>query len=265
MLSRFTEWTKHQPWMGKAVSAGCEPIVDAGKLLTCLVYPPVCAFCYEAVNMDCRLCPACMHQLISTQTCCQRCSMPIPPVLPNDDCIHCRKAGWRFSRVVALGPYRGKLREAVILCKKMKSDNLRQALSEQLVYRIRQRLPIIDQQQPILLPVPNHWSRAFSKMAPTAFRLASMISRQTGWPVSTRIVRRIRRTEKQGMLSIHERRQNVRGAFQKASTQSLSGRHVLIVDDVLTSGATANEMTRQVLRGNPADISIVVVARAAGS
>jgi len=166
--------------------------------------------------------------------------------------------------VIALGQYRGRLKEAVIISKKMKADSLRYALSEQLVEKIQQRLPSLCQQNPILLPVPNHWSRAFSGTAPTAFNLATLLARHTGWPVRTRIVRRIRKTGKQGMLSINERKQNMRGAFEKSGTESLSGRHVLIVDDVLTSGATANELARQVARGGPAEISVVVIARATG-
>ncbi len=266
MLQRFHHW--RSGWLQRPASLarayGQEGLKSTASLLTGLVFPPECALCESAVPMDCRLCGECLNQLVCVRYCCQRCAMPLPSVIPNDQCIHCRKAGWKFSRVIALGPYRGKLREAVIICKKVKRDSLRYALSEQLADRIRERLPLIGQQQPMLIPVPNHWSRAFSGVAPTAASLASMLGRQTGWPVANGIARRIRKTSKQGMLSIHERKLNMRGAFKKIGTQSLTGRHVLIVDDVLTSGATANELARQIARGGPSDISVIVVARAIG-
>jgi ComF family protein len=237
---------------------------NAKDLLCSLVYPPLCALCETEIAMGSRLCTDCLAQLAPDNYCCQRCAMPLPSVLPNNDCIHCRKAGWRFSRVVALGHYRGRLKEAVIVSKKMKADSLRYALAEQLALKIRRCLPCLEQQNPLFVPVPNHWTRALSGAAPTAFHLASLLARHTGWPVKTNIVRRIRKTGKQGMLSITERKQNMRGAFEKIGAESLSGRHVLIVDDVLTSGATANELARQVHRCNPADITVVVVARATG-
>lgn len=266
MLQRLTGWTKR-------LANGCSrprwlwesgTFADGKDLLMSLVFPPQCALCSSEVGMGIRLCTNCSRQLMSDKYCCQRCAMPLPNVLPNDECIHCRSSHWKFSRVIALGQYRGKLKEAVIYSKKMKGDNLRYALSELLARRLQQRLPDIGSQNPLLVPVPNHWSRAFSGAAPTAFHLACLLARHTGLPVRTGLVRRTRKTEKQGMLSIAERRQNMRGAFIQINARSLTGRHVLIVDDVLTSGATASEMARQIARGNPAEITAIVVARATG-
>jgi ComF family protein len=232
--------------------------------LAVLVYPPECAFCSAAVPQDQRLCGRCTQQLVSSAHRCQRCAMPLPEVLPNDDCIHCRKIDWRFSRVIALGSYRGRLKEAVILCKKLRCESLRFALALQMVEQVRARIPETEHQAPLLIPIPNHWTRAFSRAAPTANRLADLMSRSTGWPVATGMVVKVRKTLKQGMLSASERRKNVRGAFLKKSAESLRGRHVVIVDDVLTSGATANEVARQLWRCHPKDVSVTVIARGAG-
>jgi ComF family protein len=230
-----------------------------------LVFPPECAFCQGPVDISSRLCSACQQQLVSNRYCCQRCAMPMPTVLPNDSCSRCRQHRWRFSRVVALGHYRGKLREAVILCKKIRFESLRYALAVELAVRLRQQLPHLDDQKVVILPVPNHWTRTFARTAPTAHSLAQLLGGHTGWPVLTRKVRRIRKTRKQGMLSLTERQENVRGAFRINRTQSLTGRHVLIVDDVLTTGSTADELAKQVRRAKPADISVVAIARATGT
>jgi ComF family protein len=229
-----------------------------------LIFPPECAVCETQVPFESRLCAACKNQIISNEYRCKRCAMPLPSVLPNEDCIHCRKADWKFSRVVALGSYRGKLKELVILCKKLRTESLRHALAILMAEQIRIALPTLDQHSPLLIPVPNHWTRVFSRAAPTADRLADLLHRFTGWPLASGMIRRVRKTRKQGMLSINERKQNVRGAFLKKGSLSLSGRHVVLIDDVLTSGATANEMARQLRRLKPSDVSVLVIARAIG-
>lgn len=232
--------------------------------LVSLVFPNECAFCQCAVEGGQRLCEACLQQLVSNRYCCQRCAMPLPSVLPNDQCSRCRDHHWHFSNILALGHYQGKLREAVILCKKLRVEYLRYALARELANRIRERFPDMQQREPLIVPVPYHWSRTLARTASTANSLAELLSQHSGWPVATRMVRRIRRTGKQGMLSLVERQQNVRGAFQIVGSPSLSGRHLLIVDDVVTSGATANELAKQLRRTKPLEISVVALARATG-
>lgn len=190
--------------------------------------------------------------------------MPLPEVLPNNDCIHCRKIDWRFSRVIALGGYRGKLKEAVILCKKLRYEQLRYALAGEMVSQIRSKIPEVDRQVPIIVPVPNHWTRVFSRSAPTSFRLADLMARFTGWPVANGMIVKVRKTHKQGMLTVSERRKNVRGAFLNRHAERLNGRHVVIVDDVMTSGATANEVARQIRRCQPSEVTVAVIARGVG-
>lgn len=229
-----------------------------------VAFPPECSVCGSPVNQGTRICQTCLEKMVSIKPCCLRCGMPVPEVLPNEDCIRCRQHSLRFGRVIALGFYDGPLQQAVIKCKSRSYEGLRQALAEHLVVKLNSRLPDIQQHRPVLLPVPYHWSRAFTQAAPAAVSLARSLSRLTGWPVANATVRRIRRTNKQGMLSLAERRENVRGAFKATAPKSLSGRHVLIVDDVLTSGATINEVARQLSGCRAKDISALVVARATG-
>ncbi|MCA9134105.1 MAG: hypothetical protein KDA45_13150, partial [Planctomycetales bacterium] len=284
----------------------------AGHSLLSLLYPPECTWCGQATAFHCRLCPACRQLFVSNYYRCQRCATPLPSVVPNQDCFRCREAKWRFSRVLTLGPYRGELRQAVILMKKPRFELLRRALGELLAEQVldsdtapaakiapgdapapqhpaasadglsqangpstgQGRLPAARQARgespagelaPWLVPVPNHWSHGFSSAANTAESLARAIARPTGWRVATRIVGRIRKTAKQGMLSWTERKRNVRGAFAINRTQGLSGRHVMLVDDVLTSGATAAELSRLLLKAGAARVSVLVIARGTGA
>ena len=79
------------------------------------------------------------------------------------------------------------------------------------------------------------------------------------------VVRRIRKTSKQGMLSWTERTQNVRGAFKLRPTERIRGRHVIVIDDVLTSGATANEIAKVLRKGGAKAVTVAVAARGTGA
>lgn len=167
---------------------------------------------------------------------------------------------------MTLAPYRGELREAVILMKKPRYEPLRRALglllAEQVLEAVAPReLP----QPPLLIAVPNHWSRGFAGTAHTAESLSQAIAYHTGWPQAHGAVRRIRKTSKQGMLTWAERSKNVRGAFHVRRPQLVAGRHVVLVDDVLTSGATAAEIAKLLTQAGAHDVSAAVVARGTGA
>ena len=238
-----------------------------------LIYPPECAMCETLIGPQARFCEPCWSKLTKSNYACHRCGLPLPSVVPNDSCARCRKAKWRFDQVVALGPYRGRLREAVILSKKLRFENLRHGLAELLAERITSRMlanqigmreSLEEGQTPIVVPVPNHWSRVFARTAPTASSLAWRIGAELGWEVRGNLVRRIRKTAKQGMLSSQERRQNVRGAFKIVRAPNLNGRQVWVVDDVMTSGATVNELARVLRKSGAGPICVAVVARGSG-
>lgn len=196
--------------------------------------------------------------------------MPLPDVLPTKDCIRCRGKKWAFGNVLALGPYQGQLSEIVVQLKKPSQEPLRQAIG----YLLSQRLltyceNLADNQvgpgTAILIPVPNHWSHQLGYAANTAGLLAAAISGFTQIPLASRAVRRIRKTRKQGMLAWTDRTQNVAGAFKILRANLLTGRHVFLVDDVLTSGATAAEIAKVLRHGGAKQVDVVVAARGTGT
>ncbi len=121
-----------------------------------------------------------------------------------------------------------------------------------------------DPRKPLFVPVPNHWSSRLSG-SDAARSLAEGLASTTGMEVNSGAVRRIRRTAKQGMLAWSERSQNVRNAFAITDHDALTGRHVYLVDDVLTSGATAAEISRLLLSSGASRVDVVVIARGTGS
>jgi ComF family protein len=115
----------------------------------------------------------------------------------------------------------------------------------------------------ILVPVPLHWRRGFSRRFNQSGALARSISRHSGVAVSRDALRRIRPTEHQIGLSRAERATNVQGAFKVVPERraEIQGRRVILVDDVLTSGATADACARALLRAKAAQVDVLVFAR----
>ncbi len=115
----------------------------------------------------------------------------------------------------------------------------------------------------VLVPVPLHWRRGWSRRYNQSGALARIIAQQTGVTVAVEALRRIRPTEQQIGLSRPQRASNVQGAFKVASDRQhlVAGRRVILIDDVLTSGATVDACARALLRAKATTVDVLVFAR----
>jgi ComF family protein len=115
----------------------------------------------------------------------------------------------------------------------------------------------------VLVPVPLHWRRGWSRRYNQSGALARVIERQTGVPIARDVLRRIRPTQQQVGLSRSQRASNVQGAFKVSPEKAheIQGRRVVLVDDVLTSGATTDACARALLRARAAQVDVLVFAR----
>ncbi|HEU0084465.1 MAG TPA: ComF family protein [Bradyrhizobium sp.] len=114
-----------------------------------------------------------------------------------------------------------------------------------------------------LVPVPLHWRRGWSRRYNQSGALARAIASHSGVPVVRDALRRIRPTRQQIGLSRPERTANVQGAFRVLAEKSreVAGRRVVLIDDVLTSGATTDACARALLRAKAAQVDVLVFAR----
>ena len=114
-----------------------------------------------------------------------------------------------------------------------------------------------------LIPVPLHWQRAWHRRYNQSGVLARIIERQSGVKARGDVLRRVRATEQQVGLSRPQRASNVQGAFKvSADRQSeVQGRRVILIDDVLTSGATVDACARALLRAKAVQVDVLVFAR----
>jgi ComF family protein len=119
----------------------------------------------------------------------------------------------------------------------------------------------------VLVPVPLHWRRGWSRRYNQSGALAQAIGRQSGVKVAAEALQRVRATEQQIGLSRAQRASNVQGAFKVAADRmaDIQGRRVVLVDDVLTSGTTTDACARALLRAKAAQVDVLVFARVVDS
>jgi ComF family protein len=114
-----------------------------------------------------------------------------------------------------------------------------------------------------LVPVPLHWRRLWTRRFNQSAALAAAIARASGVAVAHAALRRVKATRQQVGLSRSERAGNVQGAFRVAAAAKaeVAGRRLVLIDDVLTSGATADACARALLRAGAAQVDVLVLAR----
>ncbi len=153
------------------------------------------------------------------------------------------------------------MREAIILMKKPTFESLTSQAGRILGERLQAANIVPD----LILPVPIIGRVALAHRTSTAETLATAIGNELQCRVAITAVQRAKRTRKQGMLAWSNRPGNVHKAFRVRRPQAIKDRHVLIVDDVFTSGATAAELTRSLLSAGAGKVSVAVAARGTGT
>lgn len=227
------------------------------------LFPPVCPLCGAAGvaaggDSFCRGCLAGFSPLVSP--CCPICALPFEgPAGSDHHCGGCLSEPPPFTGVTALGIYQGALAEAVRELKYRERFHLGRPLGRLLAALLAGR----HGERPfgLLVPVPLHGERLKERTYNQAQLLAEAIGRHLAVPVASELLRRTRSTPPQQGLSASERLRNLKGAF--ALRKGLDGERVVLVDDVLTTGATARECSRVLLKGGAAEVEVAVVARAA--
>jgi ComF family protein len=161
-----------------------------------------------------------------------------------------------------LGIYGGAVRDLVLRMKQARNESLSLAAGRLLAERIA--ITLDADPADIVVPVPMHWVRRLIRGVNVAELLAESIAARLRIRFDTGVIRCCRKTDKQGTLTPAERRTNVRGAYRVPADSSLRGAHVLLIDDVMTTGATASEIARVLRRSGARSVSVAVVARGVG-
>jgi ComF family protein len=227
-----------------------------------LVFPPQCLQCDGLVLQEGGLCGPCWRDTpFILGLGCDLCGAPLPGV-ETDHAIHCddcrdRARPWARGRSVML--YRDGARRLLLALKHGDRLDLAPTLAGWMASRAG---PLLTERT-LVVPVPAHWWRLFRRRYNQAAVLATGLARRLDQPVCPDLLMRRRRTDTQDGKSPDARFANVDGAFAVAPRHRalLQGRDILLIDDVMTSGATLDACARTCLSGGARQVSVMALAR----
>lgn len=232
-----------------------------------LLFPPICPLCLLRLGEGRRdpLCGSCWGRLERLRPpYCRTCGRPFPRLEPGgppegSPCEPCRRRRPPFTYARAATLYGETVREALHALKFGGKAALARPLGDLLAEAGQAMLAVeaVD----CLIPVPLHPSREAARRFNQSALLAARLSRRWRIPVEPKALRRRRSTRSQTDLDAEERRANVKGAFAIRRSAAVGGRHVLLIDDVFTTGATVSECARVLLESGAATVGVLTVAR----
>lgn len=229
-----------------------------------LLLPPECLSCQAEMDRPddgIFLCPACRTALAPEPAPrCARCGTTT--LMPVIDCPWCRLHDLQFDMATPLGHYRDRLRDVVLQMKHVRAEPLSRSMGR-LMARVHGE-SLRAWRADLIVPVPMHWRRRMRRPTNSPDVLAQCLSKELGIPVK-RALRRTRNTKLQRELGVDERFRNLHGAFGLRAGYALGGTRVLLVDDILTTGATASSAARVLKRAGAAAVAVAVIARAQGA
>ncbi len=231
------------------------------RLALDVALPPLCPACREPVGDALGLCAACWSKLSPiAPPYCERLGIPF---------VYDPGPGILSMQAIADPPAYARARAAV------RYDDVARALVHAFKYGDRLDLaPVMGRwmaragrellrDAAAIVPVPLHWRRLWARRFNQSALLARIVSEAGGVPVVHEALKRVKATPQQVGLSRTERASNVQGAFKVAPNgkANIAGRRILLIDDVLTSGATVDACARALLRAGAGNVDVLVFAR----
>jgi ComF family protein len=228
-----------------------------------LILPPICVSCHEPISVHGKLCAACWRRIdFISAPFCDRLGVPLPY---STEAVTLSAAAQRrtpdFGRARAVARFDGVMRDLIHRLKYSDHHELVTLFAPLLHGAGRDLLGSAD----FLVPVPLHrwrlWRRRFNQAA----LLAGRLSHDAGIPVEFAVLQRVKRTVSQVNLGWQERRANVDAAFavHPKRAERVRGRHVLLIDDVITTGSTVEACARALKAAGARQVDVLALAMVA--
>ena len=227
---------------------------DISNGLLDIIYQPFCVIC-ETVCDD-YLCDKCLEKIeIITPPYCHRCGIPCETYL----CTSCREREFYFDRAVSAGIFDGVLREAIHKFKFKSIETLIEPLGNILVnYYISTGF---NKRIDLVIAVPIHKSRCIERGFNQAEKLSNYLSRHYYIPSCNDALVKIKKTSDQADLQLDERMINLQDVFYAKNKTVISGKRILLIDDVFTTGSTVNEASKALKEAGAKEVYVYTLAR----
>jgi ComF family protein len=227
-----------------------------------LFFPPrnFCPVCGQEERLRNGLGKNCLARISLIQPpVCRKCGRPQRlAAAENDLCGQCATAAYYFSSARAVALYEGLLREILAELKYRFRPDLGAVLGILLVEWIKLHQDF--RESDILIPVPINHQKLMERGYNQAELLAKPLQRYLGIDLKTNIIVRDKVTRSQNELNKEERFSNIKDAFRVVNSEALAQAKVLLIDDILTTGATASEAARVLLRAGAKEVKVLTLA-----
>jgi ComF family protein len=233
-----------------------------------VLVPPVCLACHARLDQPDALCGPCWQGIAFVrQPLCDRLGIPLPYGVPGDILVSAAAAAdppaWGRARAVAVYESGSVVAGLIHAMKYADRHDARRMLGRWLAEAGRDLLRDAE----LIVPVPLTRRRLIRRQFNQSALLAREVSRLAGVPWAPAALAKVRETRPQVTLSGSARRENLRGAFRvtRTGTSAIAGGKVVLLDDVITTGATAEAATKALLSAGAARVDVLAVALVAGS
>jgi ComF family protein len=227
------------------------------------IFPPLCHVCRTFIpdSGPLHVCSTCLEQMHELKSpLCRICGIPFQGAGEDHLCGSCQQDRPSFDAARAAFAYDGHCRDLIHAFKYRNRTHLRRPLALLTIASLTEFA--ISRSPDLIVPVPLHVRRLRSRGFNQAVLLGELLAKEWHLPLERRALQRIRWTEPQINLTADERHKNLKGAFAVTDCAVIERKRVLLVDDVLTTGSTAEECSRVLKDAGAADVSLITVVRA---
>jgi ComF family protein len=242
-------------------------LAGASDALVSLFFPADCRTCGQLLSGASRvpICQACLNRFAANwEQCCDICGQLLWGAPPTDGkeplCQACQQKTYAFERARSYGKYEELLVQAILLLKWERIEPLAEWFAEELAGLTKQEGERLAAD--VVVPVPLHRDRERQRGYNQAGLISKPLARKLGLPHKAVLLMRTRPRPNKQVLTVEERWESVRGAFATRPGSQVDNKRVLLVDDVMTTGATLDACARALLNSGAKSVLGLTVARA---
>lgn len=213
-----------------------------------------CLFCQAYCRSS--MCLECMRELPWLESCCQRCALPMDE--SADLCGNCQKSSPSYDSVLALWRYEFPIDQVISRIKYKQDLACIRLAASQFSLAVNKHIQMSDNPVDVLVPVPAHWQRKLNRGIQQAALLCKILADHSNTP-RLHALKKHQATHTQQGLSRDQRQRNLADSFTADSR--VAGLHIGLIDDVMTTGATAEICSQQLLQAGAKSVQVFCLAR----